>query len=86
MFLDIAPGGRKKHATRSQVQKIKKGGAIADRIRELSNEDHQENEVPDAEQQMENAIENWPEVKEEKEKKEAQKKTWWQKVKDFFFL
>ncbi len=97
MFLDLLPGGRKKQVSRSQVQKIKKGGQIADAIRQVSNRHHSESDVPRAEEHLTEAIENWPRQK--NRGKEATSRnssllpphkegyrggTWWKRVIQFF--
>lgn len=89
MFLDIAPGGRKRQrVTRKQVQKIKKGGEIGDQIREMREHHHENHEVPKAEKHMDEALENWPEnLPHEKGGLEGgsgtKKQTLWQKIKLF---
>ena len=57
MFLDISPaGGGRKRVSRTQVQKIKRGGMIADEIREMSNRHHEQLEIPQAERVLKNAL------------------------------
>lgn len=87
MFLDIQPTGGKRHiVSQRQVQNIKRGGIIGDKIRAMREQQHKENEVPRAEIQMDIALNNWPEKKKEDlEKKENTKKpSMWQKIQSFF--
>lgn len=86
MFLDIQPtgGGRRKIVSRKQIQNIKKGGEIGDQIRAMREHHHDEHEVPKAEEQMENALENWPEEKVETKISQPEEKSFLQKLQSFF--
>jgi hypothetical protein len=90
MTFDIFPGGqrKKRFSSRSQVEKMIRGGKLADKIRIQGDWHHEKSDLPRAEKHLEDALSNWPEQKQipiKNRKEKTRKQTWKQKILAFFF-
>ncbi len=87
MFLDIFSGGKRRQASHSQIQKIKEGGKKADIIRSIEKKYHSQSEIPQAEEELQAALEDIPSnsLPEVKKPTQETKSNWFTRVKLFFF-
>lgn len=51
-------GRRNKYVSRSAIQRLKRGGKIADQIKQESNQHHQSVDIPNAEKMLDETIES----------------------------
>jgi hypothetical protein len=90
MHLDTPPPGRKPPPDPRQIQKLKKGGKLADQIRREREQQHALKELPEAEKELEQKLQETTESASKPDQPEPSKPqgkiSWWQRLLRFLRL